>query len=119
MSDLDTQIENAIKSGAKLKDIAAHLDQSDDPEHKAWANTYFKRAPIEAATPSNEGPSEGFSKKVDEFGAKETAKREADKKSKEVTVDIAGQSYKVNDIIKYASPEASGVGVRLLFAYFE
>ena len=39
--------------------------------------------------------------------------------TKWIHIDIAGQSYKVNDIIKYASPEASGVGVRLLFAYFE
>jgi len=41
------------------------------------------------------------------------------KYTKWIHIDIAGQSYKVNDIIKYASPEASGVGVRLLFAYFE
>ena len=108
MSDLDTQIENAIKSGAKLKDIAAHLDQSDDPEHKAWANTYFKRAPIEAATPANEGPSEGFGKKVDEFGAKETAKREADKKSKEVTVDIAGQSFAIPEWLQVPAASAAG-----------
>lgn len=108
MSDLDTQIENAIKSGAKLKDIAAHLDQSDDPEHKAWANTYYKRAPIEAATPSNEGPSEGFGKKVDEFGAKETAKREADKKSKEVTVDIAGQSFAIPEWLQVPAASAAG-----------
>ena len=41
------------------------------------------------------------------------------KNTKWIHIDIAGQSYKANDIIKYASPEASGVGVRLLFAYFE
>ena len=41
------------------------------------------------------------------------------KNTKWIHIDIAGQSYQVNDIIKYASPEASGVGVRLLFAYFE
>ena len=40
------------------------------------------------------------------------------KNTKWIHIDIAGQSYKVNTIIKYASPEASGVGVRLLFAYF-
>ena len=40
------------------------------------------------------------------------------KNTKWIHIDIAGQSYKVNDIIKYASPEASGVGVRLLFTYF-
>ena len=41
------------------------------------------------------------------------------KNTKWIHIDIAGQSYKVDNIIKYASPEASGVGVRLLFAYFE
>ena len=41
------------------------------------------------------------------------------KHTKWIHIDIAGPSYKANDIIKYASPEASGIGVRLLFTYFE
>ena len=41
------------------------------------------------------------------------------KDTKWIHIDIAGPSYKVDKIIKYASPEASGVGVRLLFAFFE
>jgi leucyl aminopeptidase len=41
------------------------------------------------------------------------------KNTKWMHIDIAGPSYKANDAIKYASPEASGVGVRLLFAYFD
>jgi leucyl aminopeptidase len=41
------------------------------------------------------------------------------KNTKWIHIDIAGQSYKANEIIKYASPEASGIGVRLLFAFFE
>ena len=41
------------------------------------------------------------------------------KNTKWIHIDIAGPSYKANDAIKYASPEASGVGVRLLFAYFD
>ena len=41
------------------------------------------------------------------------------KNTKWMHIDIAGPSYKVNEVIKYASPEASGVGVRLLFAYFD
>ena len=41
------------------------------------------------------------------------------KNTKWIHIDIAGPSYKVNEVIKYASPEASGVGVRLLFAYFD
>ena len=108
MSDLDTQIEEAIRKGAKIKDIAAHLDQSDDPAHKAWANSYYKRPPIEAATPSNEGPSEGFGKKVDEFAAQETTKREADKKSKEVTVDVAGQSFAIPEWLQLPLASAAG-----------
>ena len=39
------------------------------------------------------------------------------KNTKWIHIDIAGQSYKANEIIKYASPEASGIGVRLLFAF--
>ena len=35
-----------------------------------------------------------------------------------IHIDIAGPSYKLNDVVKYASPEASGIGVRLLFEYF-
>jgi leucyl aminopeptidase len=41
------------------------------------------------------------------------------KNTKWIHIDIAGTSYKVNEIIKYASPEASGVGVRLLFDFFD
>ena len=41
------------------------------------------------------------------------------KDTKWIHIDIAGPSYKVDKVIKYASPEASGVGVRLLFAYFD
>jgi hypothetical protein len=108
MSDLDTQIEEAVRKGAKLKDIAAHLDQSDDPSHKAWANTYFKRPPIEAATPTNEGASEGFGKKTDEFAAEEKAKREVDKKSKEVTVDIAGQNFAIPEWLQVPAYSAAG-----------
>jgi leucyl aminopeptidase len=40
------------------------------------------------------------------------------KHTKWMHIDIAGPSYKLNDVIKYASPEASGIGVRLLFNYF-
>lgn len=40
------------------------------------------------------------------------------KNTKWIHIDIAGPSYKANDVIKYASPEASGIGVRLLFSYF-
>jgi leucyl aminopeptidase len=40
------------------------------------------------------------------------------KNTKWIHIDIAGPSYKLNDVIKYASPEASGIGVRLLFNFF-
>ena len=36
-----------------------------------------------------------------------------------IHVDIAGPSFKADDVIKYASPEASGIGVRLLFEYLQ
>jgi leucyl aminopeptidase len=41
------------------------------------------------------------------------------KSTRWIHIDIAGTSYKLNEIIKYASPEASGVGVRLLFDFFD
>lgn len=41
------------------------------------------------------------------------------KDTKWMHIDIAGPSFKVDDVIKYASPEASGIGVRLLFNYFD
>ena len=41
------------------------------------------------------------------------------KDTKWIHIDIAGPSYKVDKVIKYASPEASGVGVRLLYSFFE
>ena len=108
MSDLDTQIEEAVRKGAKLKDIAAHLDQSDDPSHKAWANTYFKRPPIEAATPTNDGASEGFGKKTDEFATQEKARLEEQKKGKEVTVDIAGQNFAIPEWLQVPAYSAAG-----------
>jgi leucyl aminopeptidase len=40
------------------------------------------------------------------------------KDTKWIHIDIAGPSFKLDEIIKYASPEASGIGVRLLFEYF-
>ena len=38
--------------------------------------------------------------------------------TKWVHVDIAGPAFGADEVVKYASPEASGVGVRLLFEYF-
>ena len=40
------------------------------------------------------------------------------KDTKWLHIDIAGPSYKLTDVVKYASPEASGIGVRLLFNFF-
>jgi leucyl aminopeptidase len=40
------------------------------------------------------------------------------KTTKWIHIDIAGPSFKLNDVVKYASPEASGIGVRLLFNFF-
>lgn len=40
------------------------------------------------------------------------------KNTKWIHIDIAGTAFNANEVIKYASPEASGVGVRLLFEYF-
>jgi len=39
--------------------------------------------------------------------------------TKWIHIDIAGPAFGANEIVSYASPEASGVGVRLLFEYFD
>ena len=41
------------------------------------------------------------------------------KKTKWIHIDIAGPSFKLDELTKYSSPEASGIGVRLLFNYFD
>ncbi len=38
--------------------------------------------------------------------------------TKWIHIDIAGPAFGADEVVKYASPEASGVGVRLLFEYF-
>ena len=38
--------------------------------------------------------------------------------TKWIHIDIAGPAFHLDEVVKYASPEASGVGVRLLFEYF-
>lgn len=40
------------------------------------------------------------------------------KNTKWIHIDIAGPSFNLDNIVKYTSPEASGIGVRLLFNYF-
>jgi len=108
MSDLESQIEEAVRKGAKLKDIAAHLDQSEDPSHKAWANTYLKRPPIEAATPTNEGPSEGFGSKVTAAGAQEKNRLAQESKGKEVNLDVGGQSFAIPEWLQLPLGAAAG-----------
>jgi len=108
MSDLEAQIEEAVRKGAKLKDIAAHLDQSEDPSHKAWANTYLKRSPIEAATPTNEGPSEGFGSKVTAAGAEEKNRLAKESKGKEVNLDVGGQSFAIPEWLQLPLAAAGG-----------
>jgi leucyl aminopeptidase len=39
--------------------------------------------------------------------------------TKWIHIDIAGPAFSADEVVKYASPEASGVGVRLLFEYFD
>lgn len=39
--------------------------------------------------------------------------------TKWIHIDIAGPSFGADEVVKYTSPEASGVGVRLLFEYFD
>lgn len=77
MSDLDTQIEEAVRKGASLKEIADHLSQSEDESHQAWAKNYFGKSAGGAEKPTLSGPSEKFGKATDEFEAKGDAERKS------------------------------------------
>ena len=105
-SNSESEVKTLIEKGKKINEALVELPIMD--KHLNKLKSYV--ADIRNAS---------FSCSADIIMSSLFMKQFINKNTKWIHIDIAGPSYKTDDIIKYASPEASGVGVRLLFAYFE
>ena len=105
-SNSESEVKTLIEKGKHINEALVELPMMD--KHLSKLKSYV--ADIRNAS---------FSCSADIIMSSLFMKQFINKNTKWIHIDIAGQSYKTDDIIKYASPEASGVGVRLLFAYFE
>ena len=105
-SNSESEVKTLIEKGKYINEALVELPMMD--KHLSKLKSYV--ADIRNAS---------FSCSADIIMSSLFMKQFINKNTKWIHIDIAGQSYKTDDIIKYASPEASGVGVRLLFAYFE
>jgi len=105
-SNSESEVKTLIEKGKHINEALVELPMMD--KHLSKLKSYV--ADIRNAS---------FSCNADIIMSSLFMKQFINKNTKWIHIDIAGQSYKTDDIIKYASPEASGVGVRLLFAYFE
>ena len=104
-SNSESEVKTLIEKGKHINEALVELPMMD--KHLSKLKSYV--ADIRNAS---------FSCSADIIMSSLFMKQFINKNTKWIHIDIAGQSYKTDDIIKYASPEASGVGVRLLFAYF-
>lgn len=105
-SNSESEVKTFIEKGKHINEALVELPMMD--KHLSKLKSYV--ADIRNAS---------FSCSADIIMSSLFMKQFINKNTKWIHIDIAGPSYKTDDIIKYASPEASGVGVRLLFAYFE
>ena len=105
-SNSESEVKTLIEKGKHINEALVELPMMD--KHLSKLKSYV--ADIRNAS---------FSCSADIIMSSLFMKQFINKNTKWIHIDIAGQSYKTDDIIKYASPEASGVGVRLLFSYFE
>jgi len=105
-SNCESEVKTLIEKGNQINEALVELPMMD--KHLTKLKSYV--ADIRNVS---------FSCSADIIMSSLFMKQFIKKNTKWIHIDIAGQSYQANDIIKYASPEASGVGVRLLFAYFE
>ena len=105
-SNSESEVKTLIEKGKHINEALVELPMMD--KHLSKLKSYV--ADIRNAS---------FSCSADIIMSSLFMKQFINKNTKWIHIDIAGQSYKTDNIIKYASPEASGVGVRLLFAYFE
>ena len=105
-SNCDSEVKTLIEKGKHINEALVELPMMD--KHLNKLESYV--ADIRNVS---------FSCSADIIMSSLFMKQFIKKTTKWIHIDIAGQSYKANDIIKYASPEASGVGVRLLFSFFD
>ena len=105
-SNCDSDVKTLIEKGKHINEALVELPMMD--KHLNKLESYV--ADIRNVS---------FSCSADIIMSSLFMKQFIKKTTKWIHVDVAGQSYKANDIIKYASPEASGVGVRLLFSFFD
>jgi len=101
----DTEMEKMIKSGKEINELLVPLPMME---------TYVNKLESYVADIKNVS----FTSSADIIMSSLFMRQFIKKKTKWIHIDIAGPSYKVTDVVKYASPEASGIGVRLLFNYF-
>ena len=105
-SNCDSEVKTLIEKGKNINEALVELPMMD--KHLNKLESYV--ADIRNVS---------FSCNADIIMSSLFMKQFINKSTKWIHIDIAGQSYKANEIIKYASQEASGVGVRLLFSFFD
>jgi len=101
------EVENIISSGKVINELLVPLPLEAMEKYKHKLESYV--ADIKNVS---------FTTSADIIMSSLFMQQFIKKNTKWIHIDIAGPSYKLNDIVKYASPEASGIGVRLLFNYF-
>lgn len=103
----DEEVDKMISSGNNINELLVPLPLESMEKYKYKLESYI--ADIKNVS---------FTTSADIIMSSLFMQQFIKKTTKWIHIDIAGPSYKLNDIIKYASPEASGIGVRLLFNFF-
>ena len=101
----DREVKDMIESGKEINELVVPLPMMENQKNK-----------LESYVADIKNVS--FASSADIIMSSLFMRQFVRKNTKWIHIDIAGPSYKVDDVIKYASPEASGIGVRLLFSYF-
>jgi leucyl aminopeptidase len=103
----DENVDKMISSGKEINELLVPLPLESMEKYKHKLESYV--ADIKNVS---------FTTSADIIMSSLFMQQFIKKTTKWIHIDIAGPSYKLNDVIKYASPEASGIGVRLLFNFF-
>ena len=103
----DTEVNKMISSGKEINELLVPLPLESMENYKHKLESYV--ADIKNVS---------FTTSADIIMSSLFMRQFIKKTTKWIHIDIAGPSFKLNDVVKYASPEASGIGVRLLFNFF-
>lgn len=103
----DTEANKMISSGKEINELLVPLPLETMEKYKHKLESYV--ADIKNVS---------FTTSADIIMSSLFMRQFIKKTTKWIHIDIAGPSFKLNDVVKYASPEASGIGVRLLFNFF-